>query len=113
MTWQSAQYAANQLFPALLERVELMEEMSGKPSVIPISIYETDHDLATLRPEDGGKWSAAFHAMVMRALARKLRKKGFRCKLVMLNAAAYLRWLAKNGEINTAANRAAFIASQS
>lgn len=114
MTWASAQSAADKLLPALLKQVAALRPADGTPVIIPISIYETDHDLAVLRPEDAGQWSAAFHTMVMRAIARRLRREtGVKVKLITLDAAAYLRWLAEEGLTNDAGNRARFISLQS
>ena len=112
MTWASAKHAAKQLWPVLIGQVRELEERFGKPSIIPLSIYETDHDLAVLRPEDGGKWSAEFHAMVMRQLARWLRRDGYNPKLITIDAAAYLRWLAENKFTNDAGRRSQFISFQ-
>lgn len=100
---------ADRLWPQLLARVEALGEHFGMPAEIPLSIYETDLDLATLRPEDGGKWSADFHRRVMQILATRLRLRGYRVRLVQLEATAYLRWLAAEKKTNTAANRAAFV----
>lgn len=85
--------------------------LDGAPSLIVLSIYETDHDLAVLRPEDGGKWSAAFHSKVMREVAKRLRRVT-KVRLRKLDAAAYLRWLAAEGLTNDAGNRAKFISLQ-
>jgi hypothetical protein len=110
MTWQSANFQADKLLSVILSRVAALAESHVKPAFIPLSIYETDHDLAVLRPEDQGQWTAAFHAEVMRALARKIRKAtGIKVVLKTIDAAGYLRWLAENNLKNEAANRAAFI----
>lgn len=105
----SVEAAADRLWPHLLARVTALAGQYGSPVEIPLSIYETDHDLAILRPEDGGKWSAGFHRAVMQLIAARLRLRGYRVRLVPLDAAAYLRWLAETRQKNTAANRAAFI----
>jgi Tfp pilus assembly PilM family ATPase len=103
---------ASRLLPALMERCRALQQQHGQPVVVPLSIYETDHDLATLRPEDRGVWSAAFHREVMEEIATRLRLAGFNVRLVPLDAAAYLRWLAAGKLTNTPANRAAFISLQ-
>jgi hypothetical protein len=112
MTWSSAKFQADKLYPAFIGRVRELESRYGKPSIIPISIYDTDHDLAVLRPEDKGQWTAEFHASVMRAMARRLRREGYKVKLITLDAAKYLRWLASEGLKNEPQNRAAFISLQ-
>jgi hypothetical protein len=103
---------AERLFPTLLERCRATAARFGSPVAIPISIYETDNDLATLRPEDGGRWTAAFHRAVMECLSEKLGAEGFPVRLVPLDAAAYLRWLAAEGMSNTPQSRAQFIGLQ-
>ena len=104
-----AETEANRLFQTLHERCRALTAQFGKPTEIPLSVYETDHDLATLRPEDGGRWTAAFHRAVMESLAARLREKGFTVRLVPLDAAAYFRWLAAGNHRNTPDARAQFI----
>lgn len=103
---------ATRLLPTLLERCTALQQQHGQPLAVPLSTYETDHDLAVLRPEDGGKWTAAFHREVMEILASRLRLHGFNVKLTILDAAAYLRWLAETKQSNTPAARAQFISLQ-
>jgi hypothetical protein len=100
---------AARIFPALLARCRAMQADYGQPVAVPLAVYATDHDLAVLRPEDGGAWSAAFHREVMTVLVRLLAAEGFTATLKPLDAAEYLRWLAAEKLLNTAANRAAFI----
>lgn len=101
---------ADRLLPALLERCHALRERFGPPAEVPLAIYETDHDLAVLRPEDRGQWSAAFHRQVMEEIAVRLRIHGFRVRIKTIDAASYLRWLAAEKLTNTPAHRAQFIA---
>lgn len=103
---------AGRLLPALLARCRALREQFGEPVAVPLAVYETDNDLATLRPEDGGAWSAQFHRDVMTEIAARLESAGFPVRLVTMDAAEYLRWLAAERLTNTPANRAAFIGRQ-
>lgn len=103
---------AERLLPVLAERCEILRRQYGQPIEVPLSIYETDHDLAILRPEDGGKWSAEFHRQVMEILAARLRLRGFNVRLRTIDAASYLRWLAAEKITNTPSARAQFISLQ-
>lgn len=105
----TAEQEAGRLLETLLPRCEELMAEYGRPVEIPLSVYETDHDLATLRPEDGGRWTAAFHREVMECIATRLRLKGHHVRLVPMDAAKYLRWLADTRQKNTPANRAQFI----
>ena len=105
----AAEKEAARIFPAILARCRALPAEFGQLVAVPLAIYETDLDLATLRPEDGGAWSAAFHRDVMAELARLLESEGFAASLKRLDAADYLRWLAAKKLTNTPANRAAFI----
>ena len=108
----NAQDEADRIFTHLLGICEAIKARFGKAQSTPISIYETDHDLATLRPEDGGAWTAAFHREVMELIAVRLRVLGYPVRLVTLHAADYLRWLAAKKLTNTPAHRAQFISLQ-
>lgn len=100
--------AAARIFPRLLAQCHALQSKYEQPIEVPLAIYETDYDLAVLRPEDGGVWSAAFDRDVMTELVRLLAGAGVAATLKPLDAASYLRWLAAQGLTNTAANRAAF-----
>ena len=97
------------LTDAMLTQCNLLRSLQGAPDVVPLSVYETDHDLHTLRPEDKGQWTAATHRAAMEHIAAALRRAGFPAKLVTLNAAKYLRWLSREGRQNSPENRAAFV----
>ena len=103
---------SDRLFPLLLARCRELSARFGRAQEVPLSIYETDDDLATLRPEDGGRWTADFHRQVMESLALRLRLEGFPVRLVLLNAADYLRWLAQEKRRNSPEARAQFISLQ-
>lgn len=108
----TAKQEADRLFPVLLERTQSLQKQFGGVSTIPISTYETDEDLAVLRPEDRGAWSAEFHRQIMQIIATRLRLRGFKVKLTRLDAASYRRWLAETKQKNTPGNRAHFISLQ-
>ena len=108
----TAEGEAARLLPHLLEQCRELRAAYGHPVETPISVYETDDDLATLRPEDRGRWTAAFHREVMECIARRLRLHGHRVRLIPLDAASYLRWLAETKQKNTPATRAQFIGLQ-
>jgi len=103
---------ADLLYPMLLKRCAALRERFGEPREIPLTVYETDHDLATLIPEDRGTWTAAQHRQVMEILVTRLGLAGYRVRLATLHAATYRRWLASKKLTNTAAQRAAFIIQQ-
>ena len=105
----SAQEEAFQLFPVLLAGCSALCADFGRPIAIPLAIYDTDDDLAVLRPEDAAVWSAAFHREVMIELERMLAGAGFTVTLKPVDAGAYLGWLAVHTRTNTPASRAAFI----
>ena len=56
----AAEKEAARIFPALFARCRALQAEFGQLVAVPLAIYETDHDLETLRPEDGGAWGAAF-----------------------------------------------------
>jgi hypothetical protein len=103
---------AERLLQHLLPQCEQMQASHGKAAAVPISVYETDHDLATLRPEDGGRWTAEFHREVMEQIAASLRLLGYVVRLVPMDAAKYLRWLSDTKQTNSPGNRARFISLQ-
>jgi len=51
--------------------------------------------------------------MVNRAVARALRKEGFKVRLVPLHLADYMNWLADESLGDSAESRAQFVGSQS
>lgn len=80
----------------------------GRPAEIVLTLYETDHDLRILRPEDGPEATCADHASLIHAVADALRADGHTVTLRPMRASDYLRYLAATGQKNSPETRAKF-----
>lgn len=49
----------------------------GQPQRVNLSLYQSDHDLHTLRPEDGPEATAAEQRLITETVATELRKRGW------------------------------------
>lgn len=101
---------AEQLTTTIIDQIDSLPAL---PKCVPISIYESQHDYELLRPEDQPA-RVDDHTALMHIVAENLRTEynhKINIVLVPLNAAAYLRYLHATCQKNTAASRAAFIAT--
>lgn len=104
MTWTDANHEADRLLAVMLERIAAMP---SAPTEIQLTDYEDATAFGFLRP--GNPWPFAFWQSVNRAVARKLRRRKLKVRVVTLRMADYFDWLARFGLSNTTENRAQFI----
>jgi hypothetical protein len=106
MTWQSAKADAEARAALIRERLAAMQAPRG--ARVPLSFYPSPHDYRTLRP--GEPWSWEHYAAVMRAIARILKRSGFKPDLVECTAVDCLAWLDERGLPSSPENRARYVA---
>ena len=92
---------------AFLDAVLTAFEEAGTPNVVRLTVYESQHDYEILRPEDQPALKSDHDAMI-EFIAGELHMEGVPVEAVVLDASAYLRWLAAENLKNTPENRAAW-----
>lgn len=79
--------------------------MGSVPSVLTLTVYQTDDDLRVLT---GERWTADFHHRLMSRIATLCTDAGIPARLAALDRPAYEAWLAQTGRPNDPASRTAF-----
>ena len=94
-----------------LDAVITAFEEAGAPNLVRLTRYETQHDYEVLRPEDQPA-KKSDHDTMIEYISAELHTEGIPVEVVVLDAAAYLRWLAAENLKNTTENRASWTSLQ-
>jgi hypothetical protein len=111
MTWQSAKHDGESRAALMLEKLRAAQRAGQMVTEVRLSDYADAETYQFLRL--GEEWSFEYWQMVNRAVARALRKEGFKVRLVPLHLADYMNWLADESLGDSAESRAQFVGSQS
>ena len=84
--------------------MNLPDDLAG--ARIKLADYES-HDLRFLK--GATEWPLTFHRMVIRAIARILRRRGANVEIIKIKMVEYFDWLTATGFGNTPAMRARYI----
>lgn len=107
MTWSAAKAQAAPRAALMFERLRA----GGAPPGAEVRLTIYDEAAWTIFGDSGGgEWSRADHEAITRAVARELRREGFRPRFVHLAGHDYLDWLVANGHENNAGTRARYAA---
>jgi len=96
---------------AFIDAVLTAFDEAGAPNLVRLTRYETQHDYELLRPEDQPAQKSD-HDDMIEYIAEELHFEGVPVQVVVLDAAAYLRWLAAENLKNTPENRASWTSFQ-
>lgn len=104
MNWQRAKREAERW----RERLEGCVRRVPRGGEIVLTVYDGGATYRALNP--GETWTVEEHTMVVRALARIIRREGLHVRIRTLSLRAYRAWLGATGGSDSRASRAAFSA---
>lgn len=111
MTWHEAKQVASRHFESLGSQWRARgyrwpDCLRG--AILPLTEYECDEDLRTLKPEEPPGMTCADQRIINRAFSRLVKKHGAFPRRHLVRTRDYLQWLAENGKKNSASSRAEF-----
>lgn len=108
---EHAAQVAQRRFDEIARRHGGVEAFRGKTVIV--TDYETEGDLRALKPDEIALgMTLEMQRAINREFARLAEGAGASVRVVVLDAALYLRWLARTGRRNTSDNRAEWIMTQ-